>query len=113
LPEHFKKQREYQRHADFSSATREDGLITVLPLEQSSVQELKRMGRFQFYHQRSSVQGLKKKIQFRKRRGWADFNSARGAMFSAGTAEDGQFSVLLEEQSSVQELQTTGSFQFC
>jgi hypothetical protein len=64
LPEHFKKQREYQRHADFNSATREDGLISVLPLEKSSVQELKRMGRFQFY-QRSSVQALKKKVQFR------------------------------------------------
>jgi hypothetical protein len=37
LPEHFKKQREYQRHADFSSATREDAwLISVLPEEQSS-----------------------------------------------------------------------------
>jgi hypothetical protein len=39
-------------------------LISVLPEKQSSVQELKRMGRFQFY-QRSSVQALKKKVQFR------------------------------------------------
>jgi hypothetical protein len=42
--------------------------------------------------------------------GWADFSSARGAKFSSGTAEDGRFSVLLEAQSSVQELKRMGSY---
>jgi hypothetical protein len=43
----------------------------------------------------------------------ADFSSDRGTKFSSKNAENRQFSVLLEEQSSVQELQKTGSFQFC
>ncbi len=67
LPEHFKKQTEYQRLTDWSSATREDGLNSVLPEKQSSVQALQKMWQFSvLLEEQSSVQELKRmgRLQF-------------------------------------------------